>query len=131
MGGLLFETGLANLVGRNLFQWTEFPWLFVGILVFFTIFLTETISNTATAALLVPLAISASQGVALDPLIPSLGVAVACSFAFMMPVATPPNAIMYGSGKVRIMQMAKLGLGMNIACGTAILLWLAAIRFFF
>src|SRR5690606_13088318 len=79
------------------------------------IFLTEVTSNTATAAaflpLLGPVAVSLDTSAAML-VIPA---AVAASFAFMMPVATPPNAIIFASGKLKISDMVKAGLALNIA----------------
>ncbi len=81
------------------------------------IFLTEVTSNTATATLLLPVMAAFAEALQVHPYGLMVTVAVAASFAFMMPVATPPNAIVFGSRYVSIPQMAKAGLWMNIAGG--------------
>ena len=74
-------------------------------------------SNTATATMLVPLAIASARAAGVSPLEPALGCALGCSMAFMLPVATPPNAIVYGSGLVPITYMVRSGILMNlVAC---------------
>jgi sodium-dependent dicarboxylate transporter 2/3/5 len=65
--------------------------------------------------MLVPLAIASAQAAGASPLEPALGCGLGCSMAFMLPVATPPNAIVYGSGLVPIGTMARAGLWMNFA----------------
>ena len=79
------------------------------------VFMTEVTSNTASATMLVPLAIAAAQSAGVDPVPPALGCALGCSMAFMLPVATPPNAIVYGSGKVPLPAMMRAGLWLNLA----------------
>jgi len=78
------------------------------------IFLTELTSNTATAATFLPILGGVAVGVGIDPLLLCVPAAMAASCAFMMPVATPPNAIVYGSGHVRIGQMVKGGFALNL-----------------
>ncbi|MFW5927086.1 MAG: anion permease, partial [Wenzhouxiangella sp.] len=78
------------------------------------IFLTEVTSNTATAAALVPILASVAVGMGHDPLLLAVPAAIAASCAFMLPVATPPNAIVYGSGRISIPQMARAGVVVNL-----------------
>jgi sodium-dependent dicarboxylate transporter 2/3/5 len=78
------------------------------------IFLTELTSNTATAATFLPILGGVAVGIGIDPLLLCIPAAMAASCAFMMPVATPPNAIVYGSGHVRIGQMVRGGFVLNI-----------------
>ncbi len=78
------------------------------------IFLTELTSNTATTASLVPILAGVAPGLGVPPLMLVVPAAVAASCAFMMPVATPPNAIVFGSGRLTIRQMARTGLGLNL-----------------
>lgn len=85
--------------------------------------LTEMTSNTATAATFLPVASGVAMGTGIDPLILAAPVALAATCAFMLPVATPPNAIAYGSGYVTIGQMIKGGIWLNVAgvvCITAV-----------
>ncbi|WP_144795041.1 DASS family sodium-coupled anion symporter [Kocuria palustris] len=79
------------------------------------LFLTELTSNTATAATFLPVAGGIALGMGLDPLLLAIPVALVATCAFMLPVATPPNAIAYGSGYVTIPQMIKGGLWLNLA----------------
>ena len=77
------------------------------------IFLTELTSNTATSAMVMPILSAVAIGLGQNPLLLVVPAAIAASCAFMLPVATPPNAIVFGSGYVTIPQMSKAGLGLN------------------
>ena len=109
------ETGLAEWIGGLLsaFQGVSIA-LVIGVIVVLTIFLTEVTSNTATTAMLMPILASLAVGLSLHPYAVMIGAATAASFAFMLPVATPPNAIVFGSGYITIPQMAKTGAGLNL-----------------
>lgn len=78
------------------------------------IFLTELTSNTAVANTLMPVMAAAALGLGVEPLPLLMAVALAASCAFMLPVATPPNAIIYGSGQVSISDMMKAGFALNL-----------------
>lgn len=78
------------------------------------IFLTELASNTATAAALIPILSSLAPGLGLHPYLLIVPAAIAASCAFMLPVATPPNAIVFGSGQITIAQMCRAGLWLNL-----------------
>ena len=78
------------------------------------IFLTELTSNMATAATLVPILTALAPGLGARPLQLILPATLAASFAFMLPVATPPNAIVFGSGQITIPQMCRAGLWLNL-----------------
>jgi sodium-dependent dicarboxylate transporter 2/3/5 len=86
----------------------------VFALVLLVIFLTEVTSNTATASLLLPVMAGFAIAASIDPLTLMAGAALAASFAFMLPVATPPNAIVFASRQVSIPQMAKVGIWLNL-----------------
>lgn len=109
------KTGLATFIASQLggLEGTSIM-VFVGAVVLITIFLTEITSNTATATLLVPIMGSAAIAMGVHPYATIVGACVAASFAFMLPVATPPNAVVFGSGCISIKQMAKAGLWLNI-----------------
>ncbi len=117
LGQILFQTGLATLAGNSLiaFMGQSSMLLFIFCLILFTIFFTEIASNTATANILIPLIIATSLQASLPPLIPVLAVAISCNLAFMLPVATPPNAIVFGSGHVTLKSMVKMGFWLNLA----------------
>jgi sodium-dependent dicarboxylate transporter 2/3/5 len=88
-------------------------WVVVLAVVAGIVFLTELTSNTATTATLVPLLAAIAPGLGLDPLQLIVPAALAASCAFMLPVATPPNAIVFGSGLIRIADMSRAGFWLN------------------
>lgn len=109
------KTGLATFIASKLSMLDGMTIvMFVAIVVLITIFLTEITSNTATATLLVPIMGSAAIAMGVHPFSTIVGACVAASFAFMLPVATPPNAVVFGSGCVTIKQMAAAGFWLNI-----------------
>lgn len=109
------STGLTEWAGAQLALLSALDLLvFVGIIVCMTLFLTEITSNTATATLLIPVMGGVAGTMEVHPYGPMFAAAVAASFAFMLPVATPPNAVVYGSGYVSITQMAKAGFVLNL-----------------
>ena len=78
------------------------------------VFLTELTSNTATTSMAMPVMAGAAVGLAMEPLLLMTTAALAASMAFMLPVATPPNAIVFGSGYITIPQMSRAGLVLNL-----------------
>lgn len=121
LGGALFSTGLATELGGDLMAWASRVGGALGFgagMTFFALFFTELTSNTATANMLLPLVIGGAKQTSLAP---TLCVAMACSLAFMLPVATPPNAIVYGSGKIDSLRMFRLGFVMNLVCGLIVI----------
>jgi sodium-dependent dicarboxylate transporter 2/3/5 len=122
LGGAMFRTGLAASLGNGLVAWTGSDSL-VSLTCLFcwvAIVLTETTSNTATATMLAPLAIAAAQAAGVSPVPPAMAVALGASMAFMLPVSTPPNAIVYGSGCVPITTMARHGLVLDLVSAAVI-----------
>ena len=103
---------MARVLGGAIENWPF--WLIVGAVVSFVIFLSELSSNTATAALLVPIFYSMAVEFELPAAQLILPLALAASCAFMLPVGTPPNAIIFGSGKVPQRQMMKTGIYLNL-----------------
>lgn len=128
MGKQMFDSGLAGALGRGFIELTGVSdmWTLVALVAFFTLFFTEMCSNTATANMLAPLVIGVARELNLSPVPPALAVGLAASCAFMLPVATGPNAIAYASGKVPLPQMIRTGSILNVLCAAAIvlLLWL-------
>jgi sodium-dependent dicarboxylate transporter 2/3/5 len=109
------ETGLAEWVSSSLlFLSSTSIFLIILLVVTITKILTEFTSNTATSTILMPIAASLAISLNIPPLGIMVAIAIASSLAFMMPVATPPNAIIFGSGFVTVPQMAKAGLWLNI-----------------
>ena len=112
---LISSSGLAEWIAGTLSVAGTLPTLLLIVLVAGVIvFLTEVTSNTATAAAFLPLlgALAESQGV--SPVLLTVPAAIAASCAFMMPVATPPNAIVFSSGHMRIADMIRAGLALNL-----------------
>lgn len=113
---VLVTTGTSAFLGAQVREFTS-GWpllLIIGAVVAFVIFLTELSSNTATAALFVPIFFSVAQALGVEPSRFVLPLALAASCAFMLPVATPPNAIVFGSGKVPQRTMMRIGLALNL-----------------
>lgn len=90
------------------------PWLLVATLTLMALFLTEIMSNVALCVIALPVIMNLGVAIGLSPIIVGLPAALATSFAFMMPVSTPPNAIVFGSGKIKIFEMMKAGFYLNI-----------------
>lgn len=107
-------TGLAEWIGRSVSTLGPLPLILVTLIVTTTIvFLTELTSNTATAAAFLPVVAATAIGMGASPLLLAIPTAVGASCAFMMPVATPPNALVYGSGRITIPQMVRAGIWLN------------------
>jgi sodium-dependent dicarboxylate transporter 2/3/5 len=114
-------SGLAQAIGDVIGHCVGWPFFAIAALIAaLVVFLTELTSNTATASVFIPIA--AGLGASLDagPVLFALPAALAATCAFMMPVATPPNAIVYASHQVTIPQMARSGLALNLVCIVAI-----------
>lgn len=108
-------TGLDAWIGQQAHSLGAWPTVaIVGAIVAVVIFLTELTSNTATATTFVPILGGVAVGLGLAPTALAIPAAIAASCAFMMPVATPPNAIVFGSGRVRIGQMMTAGVVLNL-----------------
>ena len=115
LAGAIKDTGLADWIGNQL-QFLHFLpiILFILLVTCVIIFLTELTSNTATTAAFLPIMASVAVGLQQNPLLLAIPAAVAASCAFMLPVATPPNAIVYAGGKFTINQMIRAGIWLNI-----------------
>tara|TARA_R100001143_G_scaffold63605_1_gene73848 strand:+ start:78280 stop:79758 length:1479 start_codon:yes stop_codon:yes gene_type:complete len=123
------SSGLATWIGEAVSGLDALPLVILVLLVIaIIVFLTEITSNTATAAAFLPILASSAIGIGQNPMLFVIPAAIAASCAFMLPVATPPNAIIYGSGKVTIPQMAKAGVWLNII--VSIVLTLASYTLF-
>jgi solute carrier family 13 (sodium-dependent dicarboxylate transporter), member 2/3/5 len=117
MGELAFSTGLAEALGKGITAWLPSQTT-VALTMLFTgaaIVLSEATSNTAAANMIVPIAIAVSQAAGVPPLQPALGATLGASMGFMMPVSTPPNAIVYSSGFIPITSMMKYGVLLDVA----------------
>jgi transporter, DASS family len=126
---ILTQSGASKaLVDSIQFLMEGQHYFLIGLLVAaFIIFLTEFTSNTASAALLVPIFYSVAENLGVNPLGLSLIIGLGASCAFMLPVATPPNAIAYGTGKVTQRDMIKAGFVLNILS----IIFISVIAYFF
>lgn len=122
LAGGFAQTGLSNWLGNQLAAMVvgmPLPFVMLAVVLLMT-FLTEVTSNTATATVLLPVIAGLAISMDLPPEILMLPATLAASCAFMLPVATPPNAIVYGSGLLSLPEMARAGLWIN--CGTAVII---------
>ncbi len=124
-------TGISEAIGESLSGVTRLSIiLLIASVALAVTFLTEITSNTATTTLLMPILAAASLGAGFDPALLMLPAALSASCAFMLPVATGPNAIVFGSGKMTVEQMVREGFALNLI-GVAVItlvvyFWLAA-----
>ena len=108
-------TGLAQWIGAQITQFENLPlFALLFVLIFAVNFLTEITSNLATTAMLLPIIAPIALVLNVHPFTLMVGITVAASCAFMLPVATPPNAIVFGSGYLKIPDMMRVGIWMNL-----------------
>jgi len=136
LAGAVSGSGLADWLGESLHPLQQFPTILIilvttGII----IFLTEITSNTATTATFLPVLAALALAVGESPLLMAVPAALGASCAFMLPVATPPNAIIYGSERVTVFEMARAGLSLNFVflilitvCAYSLMLWVFGIE---
>lgn len=111
-----FETsGLAQWIGQQMTSLSTLPLILILLVLIASVnFLTEITSNLATTAMLLPVLVSLASAIGIHPYLLLVGATVAASCAFMLPVATPPNAVVFGSGYLKIEDMVRKGFWMNI-----------------
>ncbi|WP_299310859.1 DASS family sodium-coupled anion symporter [uncultured Halomonas sp.] len=115
LAGTITRTGLAEWIAAQLSIFGTFPLLaMIAVVVLVIIFLTEVTSNTATAAAFLPLLGALAMSLDISPLLITVPAAIAASCAFMMPVATPPNAIVFATGHMKIQSMIRAGFALNL-----------------
>jgi sodium-dependent dicarboxylate transporter 2/3/5 len=116
IGGLAFSTGLADALGRGITAWLPSHSSFVLTALFTAtaIVLSEATSNTASANMIVPVAIAVAQAAGVRPVEPALGATLGASMGFMMPISTAPNAIVYSSGFIPITAMMGYGIALDV-----------------
>jgi sodium-dependent dicarboxylate transporter 2/3/5 len=122
LGTLMFETKLADTIGHGLLavSGASSTWGITLAAIFSAILVSETSSNTASANMVVPVMIALAQAAGVDPLPPAIGATLGASWGFMLPVSTPPNAIVYGSGMVPITKMIRAGIWFDLLGGLVI-----------
>jgi sodium-dependent dicarboxylate transporter 2/3/5 len=124
IGSLAFSTGLADAMGRGITAWLP-SHTTVALTVLFTavsIVLSEATSNTASANMIVPIAIAVAQAAGVRPIEPALGATLGASMGFMMPISTAPNAIVYSSGHIPIAAMMRYGIALDVVAFLLIVL---------
>ncbi len=108
-------SGLSKIIGDYLSELALLtPILLIALIALAVTFLTEMTSNTATTALLMPILAAAALSAKIDPALLMIPAAMSASCAFMLPVATAPNAIVYGTDKIAIQTMVKTGFALNL-----------------
>lgn len=112
----MFKTGLANWLATSFVGIVGNPStiILLFLIVILIAMLTEVTSNTAVTSMMIPIVISIARGSGADPVTLSIGTALAASMAFMLPVATPPNALVYGTGFIKIKDMLRCGFILDI-----------------
>ena len=128
LGDLMVRTGLVGAIADGVFAWlgTADVWAITAAAIVGGILLSEFTSNAAAATALIPVVLAICKQAGVDAVPPLLGVTFAASFGSALPVSTPPNAIVYGSGLIPARRMIAAGLGFDVACGVVIWLVLRA-----
>ena len=116
LGTLLSQTGLAQTIGTGISRGLGFTSLLTitALATVVAILISETASNTASVGIVVPIVIPIALAAGVNPLIPALAAIFGSSYGFMLPVSTPPNAIVYGSGMIPITKMVRSGVVFDV-----------------
>lgn len=129
-GGLCLAEGLGDAkiiqaVGSWIVSQTEYNIWFILLLIALSVILSEMMSNVALVNIFIPVVFGIAQGLNINPILLALPVTFAASIGFMFPIATPPNAIVFSSGYIRMKDMVRAGLLLNIV--SIIIIWIASI----
>ncbi|MFZ5434166.1 MAG: SLC13 family permease, partial [Calditrichota bacterium] len=125
LAGAISQSGLAEWIGLKMQALAALPPVgMTGAVCTVMTFLTELTSNTATTQMALPILSATAVAIGRNPFYLMIPATISASCAFMMPVATPPNAIIFGTGRVRVMQMAKTGIYLNLICVVIVVLWM-------
>jgi sodium-dependent dicarboxylate transporter 2/3/5 len=116
MGDLMFKTGLSSAMGEGLLSLLSVHalWGITGLSIALAIGISELSSNTASANMVIPVVIAIANASGVNPIPPALGATIGASFGFMLPISTPPNAIVYGSGLIPIRAMMRAGIFLDL-----------------
>ena len=126
------ETELAEIISSNLtFMSGIHPIIIIMIISALLMLLTELTSNTATTQTILPILAATAIGMHINPLLLMVPATISASMAFMLPVATPPNAIVFGSGRLKIYEMARIGVMVNFSAMVVISLMFYYLGMFF
>ncbi len=129
-GGLCLAEGLGEAkiiqaVGAWIVAQTEYNIWFILLLIALSVVLSEMMSNVALVNIFIPVVFGIAQGLNINPVLLALPVTLAASIGFMFPIATPPNAIVFSSGYIRMKDMVRAGLLLNLI--SIIIIWIASI----
>ena len=118
LSNVLKATGTSVFLAETLSEMlaNTAPILILVVIIAFVVILTEFASNTASAALLIPVFASVAEALGISPILLSIMIAISASCAFMLPVATPPNAIVFSSGYIKQSEMMRIGMVLNLVC---------------
>ncbi|WP_067867565.1 SLC13 family permease [Neptuniibacter marinus] len=125
LSAVLKATGTSVFLAHTIGDFLQSSSAVIALLsvVAFVVILTEFASNTASAALLIPVFAAIAESLGMSPIILSTVIAISASCAFMLPVATPPNAIVFGSGFIKQSDMMRIGIWINLGCIAVITLY--------
>ncbi|HEY8513620.1 MAG TPA: SLC13 family permease, partial [Cyclobacteriaceae bacterium] len=111
----LEDSGLIQLIGDGVTSWGQIDlWVLTLVLAGIALFLTELMSNVALTTIFVPVVFGIADGLGYDPTVLAVPVTLATSCAFCLPISTPPNAILFASGHIRLVDMLSAGIVLNI-----------------
>jgi len=121
-GELMVKTKLAHAIGQGMVSLfgIQSVWSLMGVSILTALVLTELASNTAATSMLVPVVIAIAHSANFSPVPPVLATCMVASLVFVLPVSTPPNAIVYGTGRVPILRMIQAGLILDVVGGIVI-----------
>jgi sodium-dependent dicarboxylate transporter 2/3/5 len=114
LANALETSGIIQLIGKNIAAVKLSPFWINSILIVVVVFMTEVMSNVALTVVFLPVVGAMAVGMGQNPLLFTIPATIAASCAFMLPMATPPNAIVFSGGYIRIAEMAKVGFWMNL-----------------
>ena len=122
LGAMAASSGLAQVVGEGITGLvpTDEMVALTFAAALFTVILSETMSNTAATNIAIPIVISIAMASGVNPIVPSVAAALSASVADALPVSTPPNAIVYASGRVKITDMIRYGVLMDLIAVTVV-----------
>ena len=126
IGKALSDTGAATWLAHTLIPGDMVGLALIALLILITLLFTESVSNAAAVAIVLPIAIPVGAAVGIEPVMIALTIGIIAGFAFMLPMGTPPNAMIYASGYVNPIQMLKYGAILSL---TALLMFLIVIKY--
>lgn len=123
LAGAMQNSGIIEMIGENISAYSFFnKYTVLAMLILIMLFMTELMSNVALATIFIPVVGGIAVGMELSPLFMCIPVTLASSCAFMLPVSTPPNAIVFGTGHIRMASMLRIGIYLNMISALSTLL---------